>query len=308
MREDTPHSSAVLSPRMSSLRLAGGGCLVVAFFRAPAAVRMLTLAALVAVASGSVGGEGDTSMTERQSEGEGGLRGSAVELQSRGDAGSNLTYTQGQDDQRRDCSCDRRFKIHVEFRVGSACAAGNATCACHDGLSPHNAACLGVPPPRACTLSSSVLSPSSLSNRKSARAQAHKTHVTKRTYVCMRIRADVYVNANLNFEHSCLRPSTLQFCEDPAFMQATKGGPKGVYKVQTCSTDQELMTPACDPARLNQEGREVDCWLDPKGEGEVKFHSVEARGGSVAAIVTWAIFTFCCCCSCFCGLADRRSS
>ena len=134
VREDTPHSSAVLSPRMSSLRLLGGGCLVVAFFRAPAAVRMLTLAAMVAVASGSVGGEGDTSMTERQSAGEGGLRGSAVELQSRGDAGSNLTYTQGQDDQRRGgCSCSKAFKIVVEFRVGSACAAGNATC-------------LGVPP------------------------------------------------------------------------------------------------------------------------------------------------------------------
>ena len=49
--------------------------------------------------------------------------------------------------------------------------------------------------PPAHTLSSSVLSPSSLSNRKCARAQAHKTHVTKRMYVCMRIRADVYVYA-----------------------------------------------------------------------------------------------------------------
>jgi hypothetical protein len=75
-----------------------------------------------------------------------------------------------------------------------------------------------------------------------------------------------------------------------------KGGTKGVNKAQTCSTEQELMTPECDPARLNQEGREVDCWLDPKGEEEVKFHSIEAGGGAVAAIVIWAIFTCCCCC------------
>ena len=182
VREDTPHSSAVLSPRMSSLRTLGGGCLVVAFFRAPDVVRMLSLAALVAVASGSVGGEGDTSMTERQSEGEGGLRGRAAELQSRGDAGSNLTYF-GHLGQRRSPECCRKaFSIAVEFRVGSACAAGDATC-------------LGVPPSRALLLSSSVLSPSSLSNRKSARAQAHKTHVTTRMYACMRIRADVHVYA-----------------------------------------------------------------------------------------------------------------
>jgi len=124
---------------MSSLRMLGGGCLVVAFFRAPDAVRMLSLAALVAVASGSVGGEGDTSMTERQSEGEGGLRGRAAELQSRGDAGSNLTYF-GHLDQRRSPECCRKaFSIAVEFRVGSACAAGDATC-------------LGVPPSRAHSL------------------------------------------------------------------------------------------------------------------------------------------------------------
>ena len=121
-------------------------------------------------------------MTERQSAGEGGLRGSAVELQSRGDAGSNLTYTQGQDDQRRGgCSCSKAFKIVVEFRVGSACAAGDATC-------------LGVPPSRALLLSSSVLSPSSLSNRKSARAQAHKTHVTTRMYACVFVQMCMYMH------------------------------------------------------------------------------------------------------------------
>jgi len=77
-----------------------------------------------------------------QLDGEGGLRGRAVELQSRGDAGSSLTYTPGQDDQRRYGEprvCHRGFSIAVEFRVGSACAAGDATC-------------LGVPPSRAHTL------------------------------------------------------------------------------------------------------------------------------------------------------------
>jgi hypothetical protein len=163
---------------MSSLRMLGGGCLVVAFFRAPAAVRMLTLAAMVAVASGSVGGEGDTSMTERQSAGEGGLRGRAAELQSSGDAGSNLTYI-GHLDQRRYGACHKAFQIRVAFRVGSACAAGDASC-------------LGVPPSRALFL---CALPLLFSNRKSARAQAHKTHVTTRMYACMRIRADVYVYA-----------------------------------------------------------------------------------------------------------------
>ena len=60
------------------------------------------------------------------------------------------------------------------------------------------------------------------------------------------------------------------------------------------------MTPACDPARLNQGGKEVDCWLDPSGEEEPKFQSVEA--GVMVQIVIWAIIT-CCSCCCFAGAA-----
>ena len=113
-----------------------------------------------------------------QLEGEGGLRGRAAELQSSGDAGSNLTYI-GHLDQRRYGACHKAFQIRVAFRVGSACAAGDASC-------------LGVPPSRALFL---CALPLLFSNRKSARAQAHKTHVTTRMYACMRIRADVYVYA-----------------------------------------------------------------------------------------------------------------
>ena len=182
VREDTPHSSAVLSPRMSSLRLLGGGCLVVAFFRAPAAVRMLTLAAMVAVASGSVGGEGDTSMTERQSEGEGGLRGRAAELQSRGDAGSNLTYF-GHLDQRSPECCRKAFSIAVEFRVGSACAAGDATC-------------LGVPPSRAHSLP--LCSPPPVfqpQKRACASTQntRHYSYVCLHAYTCRCVCICIYV-------------------------------------------------------------------------------------------------------------------
>ena len=193
---------------------------------------------------------------------EGDLRGRAVELQSRGDAGSNLTYTPGQDDQRRygAAVCHRGFRIAVAFRVGSACAAEDATC-------------LGVPPSRALLLSSSVLSPSSLSNRKSARAQAHKTHVTTRMYACVYVPSNLSFSLslsvhthtaefyepkvpNLKFEYWCLQGS-LEFCKDPAFVQDTntKGG-KEVYNAQTCSTEQQLIDPACDPARLNQEGKD----------------------------------------------------
>ena len=48
--------------------------------------------------------------------------------------------------------------------------------------------------PPAHTLSSSVLSPSSLSNRKCARAQAHKTHVTKRMYACVYVQMCMYMH------------------------------------------------------------------------------------------------------------------
>ena len=103
----------------------------------------------------------------------------------------------------------------------------------------------------------------------------------------------------MKFEYWC-EEDTSEICEDPAFMQGKKGG-ETVYNspystVPTCSTGQELMTPACDPARLNQEGKEVDCWTDPKGGEEVKFHATGGDRGAWWAIGTWVFFTCLCIC------------
>ena len=98
---------------------------------------------------------------------------------------------------------------------------------------------------------------------------------------------------NLEFEYWCYQ-GTKEFCKDPAFMQGKKGG-GDVYYAQTCSSEQELMTPACDLARLNQEGKEVDCWTDPKGEEEVKFHVTAGHSGAWWAIGLWVVFTLLIC-------------
>ena len=95
---------------------------------------------------------------------------------------------------------------------------------------------------------------------------------------------------NLSFEHSCLDLSTLNFCHDPTFIQGAQTSTRTPLS-QDCSTEQELMKPACDPVRLNQEGKEVDCYLDPSGKEEVKFHRV---GGITGATISLAGFGFIC--------------
>jgi len=101
---------------------------------------------------------------------------------------------------------------------------------------------------------------------------------------------------NLKFEYWCQEGSK-EFCKDPAFIHGTNTeGGKDVYNAQTCSTEQQLIDPACDPARLNQEGKEVDCWTDPKGGEEVKFHATGGDRGAWWAIGTWVFFTCLCIC------------
>ena len=51
--------------------------------------------------------------------------------------------------------------------------------------------------------------------------------------------------------------------------------------------------------RLNQEGKEVDCYLDPTGKEEVKFHRV---GGIAGATMSLAFFGFTCFALCCCPL------
>jgi len=92
---------------------------------------------------------------------------------------------------------------------------------------------------------------------------------------------------NLKFEYWCQEGSK-EFCKDPAFIHGTNTeGGKDVYNAQTCSTEQQLIDPACDPARLNQEGKEVDCWTDPKGGEEVKFHTTAGHRYAWLAIAFW---------------------
>jgi len=107
---------------------------------------------------------------------EGDLRGRAVELQSRGDAGSNLTYTPGQDDQRRygAAVCHRGFRIAVAFRVGSACARR-----CDVSWCPSL--------PRTTTLF--LCAPPLLAFQPQKRACASTQNTRHYAYVCMRIRA-----------------------------------------------------------------------------------------------------------------------
>ena len=298
VRQDSsiPHipslPSSVPRTRMPALLAAGIPAISAALLSccrdAPtAAIRLATLAALVAVASGrdsgSVSGEGDG--RKRGSEGkwegrdrwghgrETGVRESVGGLKSSGDAGGGtLTDTHhvthashvSQDiasagvlhrdlsGHRRKCACEKKPRIQVDFTIGAPCAQGDATCL----------------------------------------AEFREPLV-----------------ANRSFEHSCLVKADgagkLRFCDDPAFM-ATAGchgvqtcGSTG-WVGKTCSTEEELLTPACDPARLNQAGTPVDCWLDPAND-MVKFHAVEGDAPGLLAIVLWVLVTAGCCYCCLCS-------
>ena len=298
VRQDSsiPHipslPSSVPRTRMPALLAAGIPAISAALLSccrdAPtAAIRLATLAALVAVASGrdsgSVSGEGDG--RKRGSEGkwegrdrwghgrETGVRESVGGLKSSGDAGGGtLTDTHhvthashvSQDiasagvlhrdlsGHRRKCACEKKPRIQVDFRIGAPCAQGDATCL----------------------------------------AEFREPLV-----------------ANRSFEHSCLVKADgagkLRFCDDPAFI-ATAGPACGQtcdstgWFGKTCSTEEELLTPACDPARLNQAGTPVDCWLDPAND-MVKFHAVEGDAPGLLAIVLWVLVTAGCCYCCLCS-------